>query len=114
MASVRIRLTSSGIPRSKLRRPASTYTILIPIFAATRAQAMVKLTSPTTSRKSGRCSRSTGSIRFMISAVWTVWPPPYPQVDDRFGNAEFPEEQLRHLLIVVLTGMDEEMIDERG
>ena len=44
--SVTIRLISSGIVRSKLRSPASTWASGMPSFAATRAAATVELTSP--------------------------------------------------------------------
>ena len=42
-------------------------------MAATRAQASVEFTSPTTTTTSGRCSSSTGSKRRMISAVCRAW-----------------------------------------
>ena len=54
-ASVTIRLTSSGIDRSRDRSPASTWATLMggDIFAATIEQAIVELTSPTTTTQSG-------------------------------------------------------------
>jgi hypothetical protein len=55
--------------RSKLRSPASTWMTAMPFFAATRLQASVELTSPTTSTADGRSSSTTGSKRFMTSAV---------------------------------------------
>ena len=73
IASVSTRLISSGIERSKLRSPASTCATRTPSFTATSAQAIVLFTSPTTTTQSGRCSRTTGSNRFMISAVCTAW-----------------------------------------
>lgn len=89
IASVNLRLTSSGISSSKLRRPASTWIIsgrrrtprLVANgrartnFEATSAQAIVGLTSPTTSTAWGCSSRSTGSNRRMISAVCAAWLP---------------------------------------
>ena len=80
IASVRMRLISSGMVRSKLRRPASTWATGTPSLTAVRAQAIVELTSPTTTTASGRCSSTTGSNRFMTSAVWTAWlPEPTPR-----------------------------------
>ena len=75
MASVTSRLTSSGIRRSPLRRPASTWQTWIPSFVATRLAAMVEFTSPTTSTIQGRSASQTGSKRSMISAVWAAWDP---------------------------------------
>ena len=49
----RRRLISSGIVRSKLRRPASTWPTGMPSFAATSAAASVEFTSPGTSTTSG-------------------------------------------------------------
>ncbi len=74
-ASVRMRLISSGIVRSKLRNPASTCATGTNSLAATRAQASVELTSPTTSTRSGRSASTTGSKRFITSAVCTACEP---------------------------------------
>ncbi len=98
--------------RSPLRRPASTWTSLTPSFTATSPQAIVLLTSPTTSTASGLCSSTTGSKAFMISAVCTAWlPPADAEVDVRLGDAELPEEQVAHLLVVMLAGVDQQRID---
>ena len=85
MASVSLRLISSGMSSSPLRSPASTWIVTgrrrQPNFhrnrlsapssnlAATRAQATVELTSPTTTTACGCSSSRTGSNRLMISAV---------------------------------------------
>ena len=69
MVSVRTRLVSSGIVRSKLRRPASTWATGTPALAATSAQLSVEFTSPTTTTVSGAISLRTGSKRVMIAAV---------------------------------------------
>ena len=71
-ASVSTRLISSGIVRSKLRRPASTWTTGMPSFTAVRVAASVEFTSPTTSTASGRDAVSTGSRRRITSAVCTA------------------------------------------
>ena len=52
-SSATIRLISSGIVRSKLRRPASTCATGIAELAATSAAASVELTSPGTTTRSG-------------------------------------------------------------
>ena len=52
-ASATIRLSSSGIVRSKLRRPDSTWATGMPILAAVIAAARVELTSPGTITRSG-------------------------------------------------------------
>ena len=54
--SVTMRLISSGIVRSQLRNPASTWAMRMPIFAATSAAATVEFTSPYTITQSGRCA----------------------------------------------------------
>ncbi len=59
--SVTMRLISSGIVRSRLRRPASTCAIGITSFAATSDAAIVEFTSPTTTTRSGRSARQTSS-----------------------------------------------------
>ena len=70
--SVRMRLISSGMLRSKLRSPASTWATLWPALTAARVAATVELTSPTTTTTSGCTRSSTGSILVMISAIWTT------------------------------------------
>ena len=71
--SVTTRLISSGIERSKLRRPDSTWPTGIPSRAAHSAAARVELTSPGTSTRSGRSSPSTGSSRSITRAVCSAW-----------------------------------------
>ena len=48
-----MRLISSGMPRSKLRSPASTWTDGTPFLTATSEHAKVELTSPTTRTQDG-------------------------------------------------------------
>jgi hypothetical protein len=63
------------MPRSKLRRPASTWTTGVSIFDATSAHANVEFTSPTTTTAAGRSRCTKGSKRFMTSAVcWACDP----------------------------------------
>ena len=52
--SVRTRLISSGMVRSKLRRPASTWATGMPSFTAVIVAATVEFTSPTTTTADGR------------------------------------------------------------
>ena len=73
--SATIRLTSSGIVRSKLRRPDSTWATGIPIFTAVRTAARVELTSPGTITRSGASSTRTGSRRSIVRAVIAAWLP---------------------------------------
>ena len=76
-----IRLISSGIVRSKLRSPDSTWPTGIPSRAAQSAAARVELTSPGTRTRSGRSSRSTGSSRSSTRAVCSPWlPEPTPSM----------------------------------
>ena len=52
-----------------------------------QAQAIVELTSPTTTTASGFCSSTTGSNRFITSAVWTAWlPEPTPRSTSGRGS----------------------------
>ena len=67
--STSTRLISSGIVRSKLRRPDSMCATGIPSFAAARAPARVELTSPGTISAAGRRCSSTPSIRSIARAV---------------------------------------------
>ena len=83
MQSVSLRLISSGMSRSWLRSPASTWMTrgrargppevakgaASVVFAVTSAQPMVEFTSPTTMTPCGCSFSTTGSNRFMISAV---------------------------------------------
>jgi hypothetical protein len=73
-ASVRTRLTSSGMLRSKLRSPASTCATGIPSLTPARVAARVDVTSPTTSSQSGRALANTASSFCMISASWPTEP----------------------------------------
>ncbi len=60
---------------SKERSPASTCATFTPIFFAVSAQAIVELTSPTTTTQSGRSVRRTFSNAIMIFAVCSAWLP---------------------------------------
>ena len=80
--SVSTRLISSGMLRSKERRPASTCATSgrkrpgpLGILAVTRAEARVELTSPTTITMSGFSRSTTSSNFFIISAVWHACDP---------------------------------------
>ena len=69
MASVNSRLISSGIVRSKLRRPASTWATFTPSFTAASAQPTVLLTSPNTTKPSGLFLSKCSSYRSRMRAV---------------------------------------------
>ncbi len=70
--SVTSRLISSGIVRSSLRRPASTWATGISSFAATSDAASVEFTSPTTTTRSGRSVVQTFSNSIITRAVCTA------------------------------------------
>ena len=74
-SSATIRLISSGIVRSKLRRPDSMWATGICILTAVSTAARVELTSPGTITRSGRSSSRTGSRRSIVRAVCTAWLP---------------------------------------
>jgi len=63
------RLSSSGMVRSPLRRPASTCATGMRSFVAQSAAASVELTSPTTTARSGCSCRRIGSRRSSAGAV---------------------------------------------
>src|SRR2546430_15381721 len=64
-----MRLISSGMLRSKLRSPASTWARGNDILLATRPAAIVDVTSPTTITRLGRASVNTQASRTMVSAA---------------------------------------------
>ena len=108
--STTIRLISSGISRSKLRRPDSTWAIGISRPAAHNAAASVELTSPGTMTRSGRSSRRTGSSRSMMRAACSAWEPePTPSMWSGSGTPSSVEEHVRHRPVVVLTSVDDDV-----
>ena len=83
-----IRLISSGMVRSKLRRPASTWATRVPSLAQTSVHASVEFTSPTTTTQSGFSARQTGSKASITRAVWTAWEPePTPRLTSGRGTS---------------------------
>ncbi len=112
-ASVTRRLISSGIVRSNERRPASTWATRTPSFAATRVQAIVEFTSPTTTSQSGAKACSTGSKRSITCAVWAAWlPEPTSRFSSGGGDLQLVEEHLRHALVVVLTRVHQALLEQ--
>ena len=78
--SVTTRLISSGIVRSKLRSPASTWASGRCAFEATIAAARVEFTSPYTTTSAGPRASNTRSSATMIAAVCVAWlPDPTPR-----------------------------------
>src|SRR6266566_7020790 len=109
-----MRLISSGIVRSKLRSPASTWATRMPSFAAARETAMVELTSPTTRTRSGLRSTRTGSMRFRISAVCDAWEPePTSGFACGEGMPIWREENVGELFVTVLAGVNKDGLDFR-
>ena len=106
--SVSSRLSSSGMPRSPLRRPASTCATGMPSLAAQSAAAMVELTSPTTTTRSGRSRSSTGSRRSSTCAVCDgVRARADAEVVVGLRQPELLEEDVAEAGVVVLAGVHE-------
>jgi hypothetical protein len=75
-----VRLTSSGIDQSPLRKPASTWATSAGDFAPTSAAASVELTSPTTTTASGLDVATIGSRAIITRAVCSACvPDPMPR-----------------------------------
>ena len=107
-ASVRRRLISSGIVRSKLRRPASTWATGIPSLTAASAQATVLLTSPKTTVAAGRSFEQVGLVPLEDPrGLGAVASGAHLQMDVGRGDAELVEEHVGHRLVVVLAGVDD-------
>ena len=82
-----MRLISSGMARSKLRSPASTWPVATPILTATSVQAAVEFTSPTTSTSCGLRSVTTFSNSIMMRPVCSPWlPDPTPMYTSGRGS----------------------------
>ena len=116
--SATTRLSSSGIRRSKLRRPASTWATGMPSLAAPSAPASVEFVSPYTSTASGRSATRTGSRAMSIRPVCSPWS---AAADAEAvvgpGEAELGEERAGHRLVPVLARVDEDLVvagAERG
>ena len=106
--SVRRRLCSSGIVRSKLRSPASRCaTGTSELHGGERAgERRVHVAGD--DDEVGRCSTSTCSIPTSARAVCSACvPEPTPRKTSGCGQAELAEEDVRHLRVVVLAGVDE-------
>jgi len=86
--SVRRRFTSSGIPMSKLRRPASTWATGTPSFTAASAPARVEFVSPSTITSRGRSSTRTFSSASSMRPVIRPWEPePMPRSRSGAGRS---------------------------
>ena len=82
------RFCSSGIDQSLERRPDSTCATGTPSFDAASEHASVALTSPLTTTRSGRSSRSTRSKAISVNPVCSAWEPePIPRKRSGFGKA---------------------------
>ena len=75
MRSVKTRLISSGMFQSRDRNPASTWATGMPNFTAAIAQAIVELTSPTTTTASISRFWRYASKATMTPAVCSAWLP---------------------------------------
>ena len=116
--SVSTRLCSSGIARSKLRRPASMWAIGTPSFTAASAAASVELTSPATTQRSISRSSRTRSTPTRAFAVCSACVPGADAEElVRPRHPELAEEDVRHRVVVVLPRMQEHELQggiERG
>ena len=112
MASVSSRLISSGIVRSKLRRPASTWATGMPSLTAASAQATVLLTSPKTTVPARTVVHQ---VRFVplddAGRLRAVRAGADVEMHVGRGYAEFFEEHVGHRRVVVLAGVDDSKRD---
>ena len=110
--SVTIRLISSGIVRSSLRSPASTCAMRMPSFAATIADAMVELTSPYTTSQSG-LMRHQHRLDALDDArgLHRMRARAHGQILVGRGDAEITKEVGGHAVIVVLSGVHDDLLD---
>ena len=106
--SATIRLTSSGIVRSKLRRPDSMWATGICILTAVSAAARVELTSPGTITRSG-CSLDQDRLQPLHRPRRLLRVAAGADLEHVVGrrHAELLEEDLRHQPVVVLAGVDD-------
>ena len=94
--------------RSRLRSPASRWTTGIHSFAPTIAQAAVELTSPTTTIQSGRSCETDLFVRDHHAAgLLGVAAAADFEMMVRLRQAQVAEERVRHVGVVVLSGMDD-------
>jgi hypothetical protein len=106
---VTIRLISSGIDRSRLRRPALTWAVGAPSFAVTRAHASVEFTSPTTTTSSGvQVGRQRLERRHHPAGLHGVAARARGEEVIGAADAEIGEEHVAHRRVVVLAGVHED------
>ena len=108
--SVTTRLISSGITRLNDRKPASTCAIGTCILAAASAPASVEFVSPYTSTASGVVSAIARSMPTSMPLVCSPWDAePTPSSMSGFGIASSPKEALGHGLVVMLSGVQQNL-----
>ena len=79
-------------------------------LAATSDAAIVELTSPTTTTRSGRSARQISSNAIITFAVCTAWlAGADAEVAIGRRQLELPEEPAGHRLVVVLAGIDQHL-----
>ena len=111
--SVTMRLISSGMERSKLRRPASTWATGISSLAAAIAAAIVEFTSPTTIRRSKRFSVRRAVLQHCLhlfqdsAGLCAVAARTHFQPHVRLADAKVLEKDLGEVVVVVLAGVDQ-------
>ena len=105
--SVTSLLISSGMVLSKERRPASRCATLIPILVAAIVAAMVELTSPTTTTRSGLFSfRHLLIGHHYLAGLFSMSTAADSKINVRLREAEVFEKSIRHIRIIMLPGMD--------
>ena len=108
--SVSTRLISSGMPRSKLRSPASTCATGTPFFTATSVQASVELTSPTTTTQDGlEVVDDRLETAHHLGGLHRVRTGAHLEVEVGPRQAQVSEELVAHVGVVVLAGVDEDV-----
>ena len=97
---------------SRERRPASTCATAISSFLAVSVQARVEFTSPTTDHQIGALAQ-THRLEGQHDArrLLGVGSGADLEIDVRFRHAEILEEGSAHVLIVMLTGMNQQMVE---
>ncbi len=112
--SVSFRLCSSGIVRSKLRRPDSMCATGIESLTAASAAASVELTSPATTTRSGRSTSKICATPSSARAVCSPWSSRADlETNVGHGKPELVDEDIRHFGVVVLAGVNEANADAR-
>ena len=109
--SATTRLISSGMRRSKLRRPASTWATGTPSFEAASAPASVEFVSPNDEHGVGpRVGEDRLEGEEHRARLLRVVAAADPEAVVRPGSSELGEERSGHRVVVVLARVDEDLV----